>query len=230
MRGHDVLYKLRLLYHNIPYWVRGAPDGLPIPPRRLRTLTWPPAVDLSLYFGDGGATAERMLDNLAQYGVNPEDIGALLDFGCGNGHVVRQFYALKHKMRQAKFYGADINPEQITWCQAHLPFAKFNVNQASPPLPYADKQFDFIYNFSVFTHLSEPQRFEWMSELTRLLHPGGYLLLTTCGECYVEGLKDKERAEFRAGRLVVRHPEVAGIPAAYIVCHAVHPVSYVKEK
>jgi hypothetical protein len=30
----------RSIYHNIPYWLQGAADGLPIPPLRLRSLVW----------------------------------------------------------------------------------------------------------------------------------------------------------------------------------------------
>lgn len=221
---HGARRRLRLLYHNAPYWFRGAPDGLPIPPLELREMIWEESTDLAIFFQHSGRT-RYILDVLRQHGADVDDFRAILDFGCGAGRDIRQFHRLKH---QATVYGTDINPDQIAWCRANLSFAEFDVNQAYPPLRYRDDQFDFIYTFSVFTHLAERQQFLWISELSRVLRPGGYLLITTCSD--LEVLTPNEQEQFRAGRLVVRNGELAGVPSTYGACIVYHPVEYVKEK
>jgi ubiquinone/menaquinone biosynthesis C-methylase UbiE len=68
---------------------------------------------------------------------------------------------------------------------AEARFAQFEVNGLAPPLAYEANHFDFIYALSVFTHLPESLQTAWMSELARVLKPGGYLLMTTHRECYL---------------------------------------------
>lgn len=223
------IVELNQLCHNIQFLIEGAPDGLPVPPLRLRTLTWPISADLRIYFRNDLNSPRHMLDMLARHGVNVEELRAILDFGCGNGRAIRQFHSPVKSKLNGKIYGSDINPEQIEWCRRNLPFAEFKVNGPNPPLSYADEQFDFIYNFSVFTHFSEPQQFLWMKELSRVLRPGGCLLLSTCGESYLRSLTEEEKRIYRSGQLVVRDPECAGIPSVYGNCHVVHPVEWVKE-
>jgi 2-polyprenyl-3-methyl-5-hydroxy-6-metoxy-1,4-benzoquinol methylase len=223
---HDTRLKLRLLFHNAPYWLKGAPDGLPIPPLKLRRLIWDECADIRVFF-QRSARVQYILDVLNHHGANIRSFEAILDFGCGAGCDIRQF---RHLTLKAKVHGTDINPEQIDWCRANLPFADYAVNQPHPPLVYSDEKFDFIYTFSVFTHLSEPQQFMWVNELARVLRPGGYLLITTCGDSYLGLLTQHEREQFRAGRLVVRNAELAGIPSSYGTCIVYHPVEYVKEK
>jgi SAM-dependent methyltransferase len=104
----------------------------------------------------------------------------ILDFGCGCGRVLR-FYS---KMTgPAEFYGSDIDPEAIAWCNAQLShLAKFVVNPPEPPLPFEDGFFDFLFLISVFTHLPEEMEHAWLSELRRVTKPGGLVLLTSHGE------------------------------------------------
>jgi SAM-dependent methyltransferase len=223
------LARPRVVYHNIPYWFRGAEDGLPIPPLRLRSLVWGEYVDLRNFFKEQGQL-DYLLDVLAGDGANVEEFRAILDFGCGAGRALRQVPYLRRSLGKATFHGTDINPKQIDWCKRNLPFAQFEANRATPPLAYSNEQFNFIYTFSVFTHLSEAQQFAWMGELSRVVKPGGYLLITTCGDSYFETLSENEKAQFRQDQLVVRHQELAGIPRSYADCIAFHPVSYVREK
>lgn len=57
---------------------------------------------------------------------------------------------------KAEFYGSDIDPEAIAWCKEHhADLAQFVVTPTSPPLPFEDNYFDFIYSISVFTHMPE---------------------------------------------------------------------------
>ena len=219
----------RVIYHNISYWLSGAEDNLPIPPLRLRSLVWGEYADVRNFFKERGQL-DYLFDVLAHDGARLEDFRAILDFGCGAGRALRQVPYLKRSLEKASFHGTDINRKQIAWCKRNLPFARFEVNGAVPPLVYHNEQFDFIYTFSVFTHLSETQQFGWIAELSRVLKPGGYLLITTCGESYFETLSEKERTLFRQDQLVVRNQELAGISQSYADCIAFHPVAYVREK
>ncbi len=63
-----------------------------------------------------------------------------------------------------------------------------------------------------------------------MLKPGGYLLLATCGEVYLETLTPHEKKNFLAGEVVVRNAETAGSPSIYEACFAYHPRSFVENK
>ena len=59
-----------------------------------------------------------------------------------------------------------------------------------------------FYTFSVFTHLSEALQVSWLAELSRVLKPGGYLLLTTVGAPFADAfLPPRQREQFRSGKI-----------------------------
>jgi SAM-dependent methyltransferase len=148
--------------------------------------------------------------------------GALLDFGCGCGRIVRGLHGLKH----CQVHGTDYNPKLIDWCRKNLPFGQFGVNRLEPPLNYRDGQFDFVYSLSVFTHMTEQLQHAWAAELRRVLAPGGYLLITTHGERYLEHLNSEQRARYEAGEPIVNLPGEAGTNR----CATFNPPQYVREK
>jgi SAM-dependent methyltransferase len=193
---------------NLRFRAGGAPDGLPIPPAHLRFLVAGTAdVD---WFLRGGALGMESIREVAGQTDAFDETAAILDFGCGCGRV-----------------GTDYNQHLIEWCQRNLPFAAFGANQLTPPLTYHDGEFDLIYAFSVFTHLTEDLQASWMLELTRVLKPGGHLLLSTHGDSYLDRLNDEERQRFAAGNLVVKDDVSA--PGSNI-CSAYHPVAFVRDQ
>jgi SAM-dependent methyltransferase len=200
---------------------RAAADGLPVPPPQLIVRVAGTA-DVGWFLESGRLAAESVRDALARHGRRVEELGALLDFGCGCGRVTRHWAGLD----RTAVHGADANAHAIAWCRANLLFARFASNGLAPPLDHTDESFDLVYALSVFTHLPEDLQHAWARELARLLRPGGFLLLTTHGERYRERLTPAERAAFDAGRLVVRWPEGAGTN----LCSVFHPPSYVEER
>ena len=199
---------------------QGAPDGLPIPPLELIYLVIA-SRETRHFIESGGVAARSITDTLARQNLRMDDFDAILDFGCGCGRVMRHWRGLHH----AKLYGCDYNLRLVAWARTNLPFAQYAVNQLHPPLSYADQTFDFIYACSVFTHLPEELQFHWMDELSRVLRPGGYLLITTHGEGRVNVLPPEDQERFRAGEMLIWGEEVAGTNR----CASFHPEAYVRE-
>jgi SAM-dependent methyltransferase len=106
--------------------------------------------------------------------------------------------------------GCDYNRELVKWCESNLAFLRASKTELQPPLPYADGTFDFLYAFSVFTHLSAQLAEQWMAELRRVVKPGGLIWFTIHGESYSDQLLDEEKVRFRAGQIIVRLPEIEG--------------------
>jgi SAM-dependent methyltransferase len=187
-------------------------DGLPVPPRRLRVKVAGTA-DLDWFLEGGRLAADSIRDALARHGASLDELGPLLDFGCGCGRVTRRWRG------RPQVHGSDTSEEAIAWCRRNLPFARFEVNGLAPPLVFDDGSFELVYALSVFTHLPLDLQHAWRRELHRLLRPGGYLLLTTHGLAYADRLRPDERARFDAGEVVVRWQDVAGTN----LCSAFHP-------
>ena len=78
----------------------------------------------------------------------------------------------------------------------------------------------------MLTHLPVPIQHAWVDELTRILRPGGLLLVSTHGTRYLDRLSPAERESFERGEVVVRYEEVAGTN----LCTAFHPPAYVRER
>jgi len=194
-------------------------QGPPLPPPRLMHLV--AASENVSWFLDGGRQAAASLRSiLDRNGVSLESLGAILDFGCGAGRVLRHW----NELRGPALHGTDYNPILIDWCEKNLPFVQFQRNGLGNGLGYADESFDLIYALSVFTHLDEPLQFFWIRELSRLLRPGGYLFITTHGEHYLPQLADDDRVRFHQGQLVVTGSRREGSND----CAAFHPESYVR--
>ena len=186
---------------------RSAADGLPVPPADLIVRVAGTAdVD---WFLEGGRLGYETVRAHA-----PGEHESVLDFGCGCGRVTRYWLG-----SGARVAGSDLNEEAVEWCRRNLPFARFEENGLAPPLAFDDGAFDLVYGLSVFTHLPEELQVAWLHELSRVLRPGGRLLLTTHGRRYRERLDAAERTRFDAGENVVRWREVAGSN----LCAAFHP-------
>lgn len=115
---------------------------------------------------------------LAGIGLTLDDFPRILDFGCGCARVDRW---LQYEVSSSKLHGCDIDEQAIAWNQRNLPGMKFSRNNPEPPLPYGDESFDLILNHSVFTHLDERMQDLWLTELHRVLRPGGIAMLSVHG-------------------------------------------------
>ncbi len=176
-------------------------------------------LDYERYYINGQQTAEW----LAQLVVPHIDLNgaSVLDWGCGPARIVRH---LKNLIPEATYYGTDYNPDTIAWCSNTFDEIYFHSNDLMPGLVYEKEMFDLVYGISIFTHLSEEAHHAWLRELTRVLKPGGVLLLTLHGAGFRGKLTDPEAAEFDAGHLVVR----GRVREGHRTFAAFHPEAWVR--
>jgi len=192
--------------------------AIAVPPPRLRVLV-AGTPELDRFLGSGEAQAGYLRDLLDRAGAPMGEMDAILDFGCGCGRIARWFSELS----RPQVHGCDYNAELIAWCDAQLPFLSARVTGLEPPLPYERNAFDFVYAFSVFTHLSVELARSWMGELARLLRPGGLMWFTVHGQSYRERLLSEQKQSFDRGEIVVWLPETQGTN----ICGAYWPPSAV---
>ena len=197
-----------------------ADDALPVPPPRLIVRVAGTA-DVDWFLEGGRLGAASVRGALQRHGVGLEELGAMLDFGCGCGRVTRNWAGLSG----VQVSGTDLSRPAVEWCRRNLPFARFEENGLEPPLVFEDEAFDLVYALSVFTHLTADLQLAWRDELRRVLRPGGFLLVTTHGRSYVPRLAPDERDRFERGELVVRWGDVAGTN----LCSAYHPEAYLRD-
>jgi SAM-dependent methyltransferase len=180
-------------------------NGLALPPARLRVLVAGTA-EIDRFLHSGKVQAEYLRQLLGQAHSPLEEMDAVLDFGCGCGRIARWFSDLSGP----QFHGCDYNGELVKWCDANLDFIDVCTTSLEPPLPYPDARFDFLYAFSVFTHLSIELAESWIEELQRVIKPGGLMWFTIHGESYRERLLPEQQARFDNGEIVVWLPEIEG--------------------
>ncbi|MFY9621339.1 MAG: class I SAM-dependent methyltransferase [Pyrinomonadaceae bacterium] len=156
-----------------------------------------PPQDLQDYVGEGfyrevGAKFLEYFKSLC--GLRPHE--AVLDVGCGSGRLAIPL--TRYLNGEARYEGFDLSHAAIKWCQEnismHFPQFRFQVsdvrNDVYAPgekrrlkaskytFPYANDSFDFVFLTSVFTHLVRADMKRYVSEVARVLKPGGRCLAT----------------------------------------------------
>lgn len=95
-----------------------------------------------------------------------------LDVGCGAG----EFTAALAGARAVPI-GVDVAEAALTRARARHPGLDFRLVPLDGPLPFEDGSFELVWASEVIEHVTDTAR--WLSELRRVLVPGGRLLVTT---------------------------------------------------
>src|SRR5437764_13127198 len=83
---------------------------------------------------------------------------AILDFACGWGRLTRLMLWFS---QPTKIFGVDAFDEALQLCTRNkVPGSFAKCNRVLDVLPFNGVQFDLIYGFSIFTHLSEEAMME----------------------------------------------------------------------
>lgn len=142
---------------------------------------------------DFESSGELLADRLAAVaGLAPDS--HVLDIGCGIGRLA---VALTSRLGpDGRYEGLDIVPSGIEWCAAqitprhpnfHFTLAdvfngEYNPGGRVAPteyrLPYPDAGFDLVVLTSVFTHMLPAEKEHYLSEIARVLRPGGRCFAT----------------------------------------------------
>jgi ubiquinone/menaquinone biosynthesis C-methylase UbiE len=94
-----------------------------------------------------------------------------LEIGCGIGGLVSELSSQGYDVT-----GTDISREAIAYGLKKYGDIKLEV-QPAEALSYEDESFDFVLSFDLFEHIAQIDRH--VSEVYRVLRPGGYYLLQT---------------------------------------------------
>jgi SAM-dependent methyltransferase len=200
-----------------------APVSTPIPPPLLRVRVGGNP-ERAAWLAEGASDARLIREMLERNGAAMEEMGAVLDFGCGCGRVARHWAGLQGP----EIHGVDVSRAAVRWCQRHLQFMETGRSEADPPLAYPSSRFGFVYALSVFTHLPEGATEKWLAELIRILRPGGFLLFTLHGERFIEDMDPAEAERFRRGEpVIVPRPTVLAGTNSFA---SFHPPAYVKDR
>ncbi|MBM3942626.1 MAG: methyltransferase domain-containing protein [SAR202 cluster bacterium] len=104
--------------------------------------------------------------------LGPPHSVRVLDYGCGNGILTQFFHGRGHPT-----VGIDISPTVIASNCLRIPEATFQLVPSDAPAPFDDASFDAIFCSEVVEHVYDTNFL--FGEFSRLLKPGGLLLLTT---------------------------------------------------
>ena len=102
--------------------------------------------------------------------VRPGD--RALDLGSGTGEFAAALAGVG-----ADVVGVDIAEAALTRARLRHPELDFRLAPIDGPLPFDDSAFDLLWSSEVIEHVADTAK--WLSEVRRVLAPGGRLLLTT---------------------------------------------------
>jgi len=161
---------------------------IPMPPDELTRIDG--GSDPDIYLGYG----ERLYAEFKSRNLIPAKDARVFDIGCGAGRVAR------HMQPDPEFngyyLGLEIDPRDVGWCKANIPDregAEFHFihadlkndhyNPNGTPVedyqfPSSSGWFDFVFLLSVFTHMKPPAIRQYLTEIARVLKPGGHCYAT----------------------------------------------------
>jgi ubiquinone/menaquinone biosynthesis C-methylase UbiE len=101
----------------------------------------------------------------------------VLDVGCGTGNLLR---ATGKRHRDVELFGVDPDLKMLARAERKLRRAELRVKLDkgfAQELPFPDASFDVVFSSLMLHHLDTPSKDEMLTEVRRVLRPGGVLVL-----------------------------------------------------
>ncbi len=129
------------------------------------------------YYGLGGYQRHRhrLIVELARDLGIPRKRNALLDIGCGTGHMTDLF---RRELEFRNATGIDFLPELVNAIGELYPNVKYQVGSL-PNLDFADEQFDLVIASEVLYYLDADARIRALHEIRRVTKPSGIFLMSS---------------------------------------------------
>ena len=115
-----------------------------------------------------GMRYKRVLDFVSRF-PTPQTI---LDIGCQSGDLCCELQRLGHEP-----HGIEILEESVEAAKAKYPDIDFRLANCEKEIPYPSNTFDMVWAGEVIEHIGHTAIF--VGEISRVLKPGGLLVLTT---------------------------------------------------
>jgi SAM-dependent methyltransferase len=157
--------------------IRSDLAGLPAPPEQLAfRVAHTRSVD---YFRASGLKMCSDLLGAVERHRSMSSVARILDWGSGCGRTSMHLAALSGC---PELFGCDVDSQAISWAVAMISGARFTTVAPYPPTDYPADFFDFVISCSVLTHLDRELQAKWLSEIARVLAPGGTVAASVHGE------------------------------------------------
>ena len=169
-----------------------SPSGIPLPPVPMRQGSAGLRTDDG-FVSSGIHDAERLV---ALAGLTADS--RLLDLGCGPGRLTIGLRELLPGLQ--RYVGVDVQSGHVKWCAKHLGAPgwsfvhvdaqndRYNPSGSERLALDITPGFDVAFAYSVFSHMRSDDTAFYLSELGRLLDPGGVAVFTA----FVEHDVDEE--------------------------------------
>ncbi len=107
----------------------------------------------------------------------------ILDFGCGNGAILKEMSVLNP---DARYIGVDVSETGLSQARKNFPNVAFYKISDGGKIPLENESADFIFSSEVLEHVYDTENA--ISELQRILKPGGKILLTVPYHGFVKNI------------------------------------------
>ena len=101
-------------------------------------------------------------------------VQSILDFGSGTGNSIPYF---QKYFAGARITGVDPSQRSLEIAAARFPEAGPGLVMSGDQIPAPDNAFDLAFSACVFHHIDHAEHVKWLTELRRVVRPGGALTI-----------------------------------------------------